>query len=145
MPYRAPVSYVSLALAVASLTACTAEHPTTAPAAAAASSSVPASSHVVKLADAVALKELTTDDREANLTDKLARPQAAETIYFGELDTFTEDDDQKPDTAVPIIATRRDGDWSAVPLGGDGLRNAGWRYVAAGPRPREIWGALDTV
>jgi hypothetical protein len=100
---------------------------------------------VIKVSDGIALSDLLTDEREANLTDKLSPPQAADNIYFGELDTYTNPDDDKPAAAVPIIATKMAGAWSALPLGGEGLKNAGWRYVGSGPGPREIWAALDTA
>lgn len=99
----------------------------------------------IKLADAVPLKDLAVENREASFSDKLTRPQAAETTYFGELDTYANEEDDRPSAAVPIIAIRRNGAWSAIPLAGDGLKNAGWQYVGAGPAPREIWAALDTV
>ena len=107
--------------------------------------SAPASPRIVKVADAIPLNDLLTETREANLTDKLTRPQTTQPTYFGELDTYTDPDDDKPAAAVPIIATHNGGEWFAIPLGGDGLKNAGWRYVGAGPAPREIWGALDTA
>jgi hypothetical protein len=100
---------------------------------------------VIKVSDGIALSDLLTDEREANLTDKLSPPQSADNIYFGELDTYADPDDEKPAAAVPIIATKMAGAWSALPLGGEGLKNAGWRYVGSGPGPREIWGALDTA
>jgi hypothetical protein len=108
-------------------------------------SAAAAGPRVVKLADAASLKDLTTDDRQASLTDKLAPPQATQTIYFGELDTYANDDDEEPSSAVPIIAVRDGEAWRALPLGGPGFVDAGWKYVGAGPGPREIWGGIDTV
>ena len=108
-------------------------HPTTLPTA-----------HLLKLSDAVSLGELQVDDLETNLTDKLSAPQVKETTYFGEIDQFVEDED-KPVASLPIIALHTTDTWTAVPLVGEGLRNAGWKYVAAGPGTGEIWGVLDTV
>jgi hypothetical protein len=101
---------------------------------------------VVKLSDAVALSQLAVDELEANFTDKLTPPAAEETIYFGELDQFGNDpDNDEPIAALPIIAVRKGGSWMAVPLTSEGMRDAGWRYVGAGPGAKEIWGAIDTV
>jgi hypothetical protein len=101
---------------------------------------------VVKLSDAVPLSQLAVDGLEANLTDKLTPPATTETIYFGELDQFGNDpDNDEPIGALPIIAVRNGTSWVAVPLTSEGMRDAGWRYVAAGPGAKEIWGAIDTV
>lgn len=137
LPLHRLVLCCTLAIAVCFVTRATAvaAQPTTAPA-----------WRVVNLADAVPLTDLTVDGREAGFTDKLSRPQAGQTICFGELNTYEHEDDHEPVTAVPIIATRRaDGAWVALPLVGEGLKDAGWNYVGAGPAPREIWGGLDTV
>jgi hypothetical protein len=128
------------AIIALSFVACAAQHSPPPASSPATSSSGP---RVIKVSDGIALSDLLTDEREANLTDKLSPPQAADTVYFGELDTYADPDDDKPAAAVPIIATKTAGAWSALPLGGEGLKNAGWRYVGAGPGPREIWGALD--
>ncbi len=102
--------------------------------------------HVVKLSDAVPLNTLAINDLEVNLTDKLTPPATTQNIYFGELDDYGNDpDNDEPIAALPIIAVRRDGIWLAVPLAGEGMRDAGWHYVAAGPGAKEIWGAIDTV
>jgi hypothetical protein len=108
-------------------------HPTTLP-----------TTHLLKLSDAVALDTLQVEDLETTLTDKLRAPQVKETTYFGEIDEYVEDDD-KPVASLPIIALHRTDTWTAVPLVGEGLRNAGWKYVAAGPAPGEVWGVLDTA
>jgi hypothetical protein len=101
---------------------------------------------VVKLSDAIPLSRLTVDDLEVNLTDKLSPPAATGTVYFGELDDFGSDpDNDEPIAALPIIAVRNGGNWMAVPLAGEGMRDAGWHYVGAGPGAKEIWGAIDTV
>jgi hypothetical protein len=101
---------------------------------------------VVKVSDAIPLSRLAVDDLEVNLTDKLAPPATTETVYFGELDDFGNDpDNDEPIEALPIIAVRNGGSWMAVPLAGEGMRDAGWHYVGAGPGPKEIWGAIDTV
>ena len=101
---------------------------------------------VVKLSDAIPLSRLAVDALEVNLTDKLSPPATTETVYFGELDDFGNDpDNDEPIAALPIIAVRNGGNWMAVPLAGEGMRDAGWHYVAAGPGAKEIWGAIDTV
>jgi hypothetical protein len=125
-----------LPLSLSACAASPANPPTTAP-----------SPTQVKLTDVVALTGLTSENRTANLTDKLTRPQAAQTMYFGEIDEYADnaDEDDPPIAALPIIALRNDKDWLAVPLAGEGLADAGWKYVGSGPAPREIWGALDTV
>ena len=101
---------------------------------------------VVNLSDAIPLNKLTVDDLEANFTDKLTPPATTVALYFGELDDYGNDpDNDEPIEALPIIAVRNGGSWLAVPLAGEGMRDAGWHYVAAGPAAREIWGAIDTV
>jgi hypothetical protein len=101
---------------------------------------------MVKLSDAVPLSRLAVDDLEVNLTDKLAPPATAVNIYFGELDDYGNDpDNDQPIAALPIIAVNDGDNWMALPLGGEGMRDAGWHYVAAGPGAKEIWGAIDTV
>jgi hypothetical protein len=102
------------------------------------------STYVVKLSDAVALNTLQTEDLETNLSDKISSPQVEETTYFGEIDQFNEDED-KPVGALPIIALHSAETWTAVPLTGEGLRNTNWKYVGAGPAPKEIWGVLDAI
>src|SRR5947209_10005321 len=54
---------------------------------------------VVKFADAAALKDLATDDRQPYLTDKIAPPNATRAIYFGELDTYDSEDGEAPSSA----------------------------------------------
>src|SRR5690348_12796553 len=81
------------------------------PPAATTEPAAPAGPRSVKISDAVALKDLETDDREAYFSDKLTPPQVAQTIYFGELDTYTSDDDEEPATAVPIIGIRDGNNW----------------------------------
>jgi hypothetical protein len=97
----------------------------------------------VKLSDAVPLDALQSDETTANLTDKLEPPEAGQTIYFGELDSYNSDDTETPVAAIPLIALHND-QWKALPVIGPGLTNAGWKYVAAGPARHEIWGVLDT-
>ena len=123
---------------VATLAACggATPPPTTAP------TTLPAE---VRLADAKPLGELTPGELQANFTDKLSPPQTADhTVYFGEVDQYDgPDEDAKLTSSLPILAVKDGDDWKAVPLVGRGLANAGWRYVGAGPKPREAWGVLD--
>jgi hypothetical protein len=81
---------------------------------------------------------------QVNLTDKLEPPLACQLVYFGEADEYDSDDDQTPSEAMPLIAIKVGPNWKAVPLTGPGLRDAGWKYVAAGPSPKQVWGVLDT-
>ena len=105
-----------------------------------------ASSGELNLSDAKPLDDLESDDVQVNLTDKLTAPQINQTVYFGEADDVDpNDDDQTVISAIPLIAIKKGGDWKAVPLIGPGLRDAGWRYVGAGPKPHEVWGVLDTA
>ncbi len=97
----------------------------------------------VKLSDAEPLADAQGEDDQVNLTDKLSAPQVSGTVYFGEVDTYGDGDDEDPTAAKPVVAVKRDGDWRAVVLAGPGLTDAGWKYVGAGPRPREVWGVLD--
>ena len=101
----------------------------------------------VRLSDAKPLSELTPGDLEATLSHKLSPPQVADRlVYFGEVDEFDgPGEDAKVTSALPIVAVKDGADWKAVPLVGRSLANAGWRYVGAGPKPREAWGVLDTV
>jgi hypothetical protein len=137
--FRCRVLIVS-ALVGVSLTACiaaTGAHhtgsPTTAPV-----------SVIVKLADAQPLGNIEDDNVQVNLTDKLSPPQANDTLYFGEIDDYSPEDDQNPIAAIPIIALHPGQDWKAVSLTGPSLVDAGWKYVGAGPSKKEIWGVLDT-
>jgi hypothetical protein len=99
----------------------------------------------VKLSDAKPLGDLETDDDvQVNLTDKLDLPLVATTVYFGEADAYDSDDDKTPVGSIPIIAQHVGSQWKAVPVAGPGLADAGWKYVAGGPGPREVWGVLDT-
>jgi len=97
---------------------------------------------IIKLADAVALPKLLSSGREATMTDKLNPPRGP--LYFGELDLY-DDTDEDPVNTVPIIATKNQDAWSALPLAADGLPNPGWKFVGAGPTKKEIWAGLDTV
>ena len=101
----------------------------------------------VRLADAGALSDLVPGDLQANLTGKLSPPQAADrTVYFGEVDEYDgPDEDAKLTSSLPILAVKDGADWKGVPLVGPGLADAGWKYVGAGPKPREAWGVLDTT
>ncbi len=101
-------------------------------------------SSTIKLADAQPLGDLQDPDMVVNLTDKLAAPQTNDTVYFGEIDQYANENDDTPVAAVPVIAVHPGDAWKAVPLAGQGLTNAGWKYVGAGPRPKEVWGVLDT-
>jgi hypothetical protein len=113
------------------------------------SPAAPTTGPTIRLADAVPLVKLLTEDWQANLTDKLDAPQVNQALYFGELDAYTDPDadtsTDAPDDAIPILAIKTDESWKAIPLVSVSLRQAGWKYVAAGPAPGEVWGALDTV
>ena len=111
--------------------------------------SLPTTNPTVHLSDAIPLEQLETNDWQPNLTDKLEPPQANHTLYFGELDAYSDPDadpsTDTPDNAIPILARKIAGHWKAIPLVNNALRDAGWKYVAAGPAPHEIWAALDIV
>lgn len=98
---------------------------------------------IIRLSDAVPLDKLQTD-LDTNFTDKLQPPAVGETTYFGEIDEYDEDGEDVV-AALPIIGLHTGETWTALPLLGEGLRNAGWKYVGAGPGKNEVWGVLDTV
>jgi hypothetical protein len=100
----------------------------------------------VRLYDAKPLEDLETDNDnvQITLTDKLSPPQTALPVYFGEADAFDSDDDTTPAAALPLLALNLGGSWRAVALTGDGLMDAGWKYVGSGPARNEVWGMLDT-
>ena len=101
----------------------------------------------VHLYDARPLDDLETDSDnvQVTLTDKLAPPQAALPVYFGEADAFGSEDDTTPVAALPVIALHLGDQWKAVPVTGPGLTDAGWKYVGSGPAAHEVWGVLDTT
>lgn len=119
------------------------------PPSSAASPAPPTTAPVIRLADAVPLDKLEVDPWQANLTDKLEPPQVSQTLYFGELDAYDDPDadpsTDSPDDAIPILAIKTHGNWSAIPLVSGAVRADGWKYVGAGPSPHEVWAALDTV
>jgi hypothetical protein len=133
---------LSAAVLAASLVACGAtappHPPTTAP------TTLPTS---ISLSEATPLADLVPGNLQANMTDKLSPPQTADrTVYFGEVDQYDGDDeDAKVISSLPILAVKDGDDWRAVPMVGRGLADTGWKYVGAGPRPREVWGVLDTT
>ncbi len=103
------------------------------------------SATTVKLSDCVPLSTLQNENHSAVFTDKLTPPLATETTYFGEIDEMNSDVQDKPTAALPIIAHHGGTEWTAMPLSGEGLTDGGWRYVGAGPRGKEISGAIDTA
>jgi hypothetical protein len=129
-------SVIVVAAVLCACIAATPDNPTTAP------TTAPV---VIKLSDAKPLGDLEQDTMQVNLTDKLSSPQANDTVYFGEIDQYSEDDDQTPIAVIPIIALHPGEDWKALPLSGRGLQDAGWKYVGSGPGKKEIWGVLDTA
>ncbi len=98
----------------------------------------------IHLSDQKPLEDMQLDNVQITLTDKLTSPAVASTLYFGEADEYENDDSDTPVAAVALIARKVDAAWKAVPVVGEGLEDAGWKYVGAGPARREVWGVLDT-
>jgi len=99
--------------------------------------------HVVRMSNSVDLAKLLRADEQVNLTHKLNLLHGEGLIYFGELDTF--DDDDLLVTAAPIIARKSGGGWVGIRIADPRLKDASWAYVGAGPNRGEIWGILDQV
>jgi len=95
----------------------------------------------LRLSDAVDLRRAMRADEETDLAYKLQFGRDQLPIYFGELNTY--DDDDQPLTSVPIIAQKQGQKWRAIRLDDSHLKNAAWVVVAAGPVRGEIWGVLD--
>jgi hypothetical protein len=92
------------------------------------------------MSDSLELAKLLRADEQPNLTHKLALARSG-TIYFGELDTY--DDDDHVQTSAPMIARKSAGKWQGIRIDDTRLKNAAWSFVGAGPNRGEIWGALD--
>jgi hypothetical protein len=100
----------------------------------------------IRLSDAKPLDDLESeDDVQITLTDKLSWPQTTQPVYFGEADLFESGTSDTPIAAQPVIAIHDGNDWKGVPLSGPAVKDANWKYVAAGPGRLEVWGVLDTT
>jgi hypothetical protein len=95
----------------------------------------------LRLSDAADLQRVMRADEETNLAYKLQFARDQGSIYFGELNTF--DDNDQPMTSAPIIAEKVGQKWRAIRIDDSRLKNAAWMLVAAGPGRSEIWGVLD--
>jgi hypothetical protein len=99
------------------------------------------SPHVLRMNDSIDLAKLLRADEQVNLTHKLNMQHDGGTIYFGELDTY--DDEDQLASSAPIIVRKSGTRWRGIRVSDPRLKDANWAYVGAGPKPGEIWGILD--
>jgi hypothetical protein len=128
--WRVCVFGFTFSISLACLVGCTSQEPATT-----------TSLKTLRLGDAADLQRIMRADEETNLVYKLQFARDQGPIYFGELNTY--DDNDGPMTSAPIIAQKVGQKWRAIRIDDSRLKNAAWVQVAAGPGRGEIWGVLD--
>jgi hypothetical protein len=118
-----------------------------APSATAPSASAPstaqagASEHrLLRVADAVPLSQLRTNDTDIDLASRVNTSKRA--LLFGQLDTSDSDGDVV--ATEPVIAFKdATGNTQVLKVADERLNDGTWMFVASGPKHGEIWGVLD--